>query len=91
MSSRTVDRFDLEDSIMNVWRIVDDLRILVVNDESCDSIELKARVEKICSYYSLHFEDLSRVFEALISRLDVQCNVKKEFFITTNYIDDHKE
>jgi hypothetical protein len=61
-TEKPVDRFDLEEQIMDCWSIIDDLKLI------SDSEENKA----IITLYQLKFERLWETFETLIEDGNIQ-------------------
>jgi hypothetical protein len=65
------NRFDLEESIMACWNIMEDIKLL--NEDVMESPKELSR-DEICNYlqgletiYGHRFEKLSRIFEMLIA------------------------
>ena len=59
--SRTVDRFDLEQQIMQCWSMVDDLKSFVASGASTDELRALATV------YERKFDILFETFSTMVS------------------------
>lgn len=58
--------FDLEQSIMDCWHVVDDLKILSEKIESLDHEQMKNILIGMQSLYQLKFEKLFELYEEVI-------------------------
>jgi hypothetical protein len=56
--TKTSDRFDLEQQILDCWKITDDLRLVAVQGEHA--------VEAVATLYELKFEQLWSTFESMV-------------------------
>jgi hypothetical protein len=56
--TKTPDRFDLEQQILDCWKITDDLRLVSVKGEQA--------VEAVATLYELKFEQLWNTFESMV-------------------------
>ena len=56
--TKTSDRFDLEQQILDCWKITDDLRLVAVKGEHA--------VEAVATLYELKFEQLWSTFESMV-------------------------
>jgi hypothetical protein len=56
--TKTPDRFDLEQQILDCWKITDDLKLVAVHGE--------AAVEAVATLYELKFEQLWNTFESMV-------------------------
>lgn len=63
-------RFDLEDSIMSCWGIVDDLEIISEQTE-LKSEEYQELIKALRVLYSLKFTELFSIFEDCIDNKEV--------------------
>lgn len=59
-----MDRFDLEQKIMQCWNIIDDIKFLQANKEKADFDKV---LDGIVLLYSLKFDDMFSCFEDLVS------------------------
>lgn len=59
-----MDRFDLEQSILAAWSVVDDIRLVAGRADSATNNELLLAIAAIAN---LKFEKLFDVFETLVS------------------------
>lgn len=57
--TKTPDRFDLEQQILDCWKITDDLRLVAVKGEQA--------VEAVATLYELKFEQLWSTFESMVA------------------------
>jgi hypothetical protein len=64
------DRFDLEDSIMSCWEIVDELE-LISKQQDLDIKAYQQLVEALRVLYSLKFANLFSTFEKYISNKQI--------------------
>jgi hypothetical protein len=55
------DRFDLEQQILNCWRITSDMNLLVEQNAEADGFKALAKV------YEYQFESLWEIFEKMVS------------------------
>lgn len=60
MEPSHVDRFDLEQAIMQCWGIVDDLKSFVAQNATSEDYTALARV------YQKHFEYMMAIFEKML-------------------------
>ena len=56
--TKTPDRFDLEQQILDCWKIIDDLRLVAEKGEQA--------VEAVATLYELKFEQLWSTFESMV-------------------------
>ena len=56
--TKTSDRFDLEQQILDCWKITDDLRLVAKKGEQA--------VEAVATLYELKFEQLWNTFENMV-------------------------
>ena len=56
--TKTPDRFDLEQQILDCWKITDDLKLVAVKGEQA--------VEAVSTLYELKFEQLWSTFESMV-------------------------
>jgi hypothetical protein len=56
--TKTSDRFDLEQQILDCWKITDDLKLVAVKGEHA--------VEAVATLYELKFEQLWSTFESMV-------------------------
>jgi hypothetical protein len=56
--TKTPDRFDLEQQILDCWKIIDDLKLVAVKGEQA--------VEAVATLYELKFEQLWNTFESMV-------------------------
>ena len=64
------DRFDLEDSILSCWEIVDELE-LISKQQDLDIKAYQQLVEALRVLYSLKFANLFSTFEKCISNKQI--------------------
>jgi len=62
----TVNRFDLEQKILNTWHVVDDVRLLASRHAS------PADWEALCKLYDIRFDDTFTYFEQMIRERRIQ-------------------
>lgn len=60
MEPKAATRFDLEQSIMHCWGILDDIQILQKHNASSDAYAALAVL------YQIHFEELFAIFDEVI-------------------------
>ena len=56
--AKTSDRFDLEQQILDCWKITDDLKLVAEKGEHA--------VEAVATLYELKFEQLWSTFESMV-------------------------
>lgn len=56
--TKTSDRFDLEQQILDCWKITDDLKLVADKGEQA--------VEAVAALYELKFEQLWNTFESMV-------------------------
>ena len=56
--TKTSDRFDLEQQILDCWKITDDLKLVAEKGEHA--------VEAVATLYELKFEQLWSTFESMV-------------------------
>ena len=56
--TKTSDRFDLEQQILDCWKITDDLKLVAEKGEHA--------VEAVATLYELKFEQLWNTFESMV-------------------------
>ena len=56
--TKTSDRFDLEQQILDCWKITDDLKLVAEKGEHA--------VEAVATFYELKFEQLWSTFESMV-------------------------
>ena len=68
-------RFDLEESMMSCWHIIEDIKLL--NEDVLESPKELSR-DEVCNYlqgletiYGRRFEKMSRIFEMLIAEAKI--------------------
>jgi hypothetical protein len=57
-TKKTPDRFDLEQQLLDCWKITDDLKLVAVHGQSA--------VEAVATLYDLKFEQLWSTFESMV-------------------------
>jgi len=57
--TKTPDRFDLEQQILDCWKITDDLKLVAVHGEQA--------IEAVATLYELKFEQLWSTFESMVA------------------------
>lgn len=60
------DRFDLEQGIMDCWKVTDDIKLLYDNLENMDEDRRMNYMLGLMEMYGLKFEKLWNIFEQLI-------------------------
>jgi hypothetical protein len=58
IKTKTSDRFDLEQQILDCWKITDDLKLVAEKGEHA--------VEAVATLYELKFEQLWSTFETMV-------------------------
>ena len=64
--NKPYDRFDLEQGIMDCWKVTDDIKLLYDNLENMDEDRRMNYMLGLMEMYGLKFEKLWNVFEQLI-------------------------
>lgn len=62
-----VDRFDLEQAIMEAWHTVDDLRVLVERSEYMNEDQMFSAIHGLQIFAGMRFDSLWNTFEQCIS------------------------
>ena len=67
------DRFDLEQNILDCWKITDDVNLLYKNvmEEELDKDIISNVVLGLQAIYSMRFEQLWETFENLVSKREL--------------------
>ena len=61
------DRFDLEQQILECWKVIEDIELLYENLESMDDDELMNYLLGLQSMYKLKFNRVWTTFEQLVN------------------------
>ena len=64
---KPVDRFDLEQAIMQAWHTVDDLRVLVERSEHMNEDQMFSALHGLQIFADMRFDSLWNTFEQCIS------------------------
>jgi hypothetical protein len=64
---KPVDRFDLEQSIMEAWHVVDDLKLLVERSEYMNEDQMFSALHGLQIFADMRFDSLWNTFEQCIS------------------------
>ena len=67
------DRFDLEQNILDCWKITDDVNLLYKNvmEEELDKDKISNVLLGLQAIYSMRFEQLWETFEDLVSKREL--------------------
>ena len=67
------DRFDLEQNILDCWKITDDVNLLYKNvmEEELDKDKITNVLLGLQAIYSMRFEQLWETFENLVSKREL--------------------
>ena len=67
------DRFDLEQNILDCWKITDDINLLYKNvmEEELDKDKISNVLLGLQAIYSMRFEQLWSTFENLVSNKEL--------------------
>ena len=67
------DRFDLEQNILDCWKITDDVNLLYKNvmEEELDKDKISNVLLGLQAIYSMRFEQLWETFENLVSKREL--------------------
>ena len=67
------DRFDLEQNILDCWKITDDVNLLYKNvmEEELDKDKISNVLLGLQAIYSMRFEQLWETFENLVSNKEL--------------------
>ena len=67
------DRFDLEQNILDCWKITDDVNLLYKNvmEEELDKDKISNILLGLQAIYSMRFEQLWETFENLVSKREL--------------------
>jgi hypothetical protein len=72
MSTEKIDRFTLEQDIMECWGVVDDIKVLTGNPGLMnDPQRMDNALNAITVLYQLKFEKLFNTFETLVHERDI--------------------
>jgi hypothetical protein len=72
MSTEKIDRFTLEQDIMECWGVVDDIKVLTGNSSLMnDPQRMDNALNAITVLYQLKFEKLFNTFETLVHERDI--------------------
>jgi hypothetical protein len=74
---KRVDRFDLEQGIMEAWHIVDDLKLLVNRLEYMDEDQVFCALHGIEIFADMRFEELWKTFENCVSNGEFNDNNRR--------------
>lgn len=66
INGRPIDRFDVEQKIMEAWHIVDDLRLTYSRLESMDEDQLYGTIHGLEIFADMRFQSLMDTFEQCI-------------------------
>jgi hypothetical protein len=64
--NKTYDRFDLEQGILNCWKVTDDISLLYDNLDSMDDDRRMNYMLGLMEMYTLKFEKVWGIFEQLV-------------------------
>ncbi len=64
--NKTYDRFDLEQGIMDCWKVTDDISLLYDNLDSMDDDRRMNYMLGLMEMYTLKFEKTWSIFEQLV-------------------------
>ena len=74
---KRVDRFELEQGIMEAWHIVDDLKLLVNRLEYMDEDQVFCALHGIEIFADMRFEELWKTFENCVSNGEFNDNNRR--------------
>ena len=58
-----IDRFDLEEKIMNAWKLSDDIKLLFKSAERMDTDQMMSALDGLQIFADMRFEELWDTFE----------------------------
>ena len=64
---RPIDRFDLEEKIMNAWKLSDDIKLLFKSAERMDTDQMMSALDGLQIFADMRFEELWDTFEKCTS------------------------
>ena len=64
--NKSYDRFDLEQGIMDTWKVTDDIQLFYDNMENMDEDRRMNYMLGLMEMYSLKFDKLWTIFEQLV-------------------------
>lgn len=64
---RPIDRFDLEQKILEVWHVVDDLKLLVERSEYMNEDQMFSALHGLQIFADMRFESLWNTFQSCLS------------------------
>lgn len=64
--NKSYDRFDLEQGIMDTWKVTDDIQLFYDNMENMDENRRMNYMLGLMEMYSLKFDKLWNIFEQLV-------------------------
>ena len=64
--NKSYDRFDLEQGIMDTWKVTDDIQLFYDNMENMDEDRRMNYMLGLMEMYSLKFDRLWNIFEQLV-------------------------
>jgi hypothetical protein len=68
MSKEQIDRFTMEQDIMECWGVVDDIKVLVNTERlTTNPAEMQQALEAVQVLYQIKFERLFNIFETMIA------------------------
>ena len=62
-----IDRFDLEEKIMNAWHLTDDLKLLYKASERMDTDQMMSAIDGLQIFAEMRFDELWNTFEKCVS------------------------
>jgi len=75
MKTRESNRFELEQDILNAWKITDDIDMLyqnVMEDEHLDKDTIANALLGLQTIYGMRFERLWNTFEDMVSKKELE-------------------
>ena len=61
-----IDRFDLEEKIMNAWKLSDDIKLLFKSSERMDTDQMMSALDGLQIFADMRFEELWDTFEKCV-------------------------
>ena len=61
-----IDRFDLEEKIMNAWKLSDDIKLLFKSAERMDTDQMMSALDGLQIFADMRFEELWDTFEKCV-------------------------
>lgn len=83
-----MDRFDLEQSILNVWNVVDDMRL--ISEKECDDSHRRELINSLATIYDMKLQNLFDVYEYVV-RNEWEKRMKDQYGTDQDHAPDEKD